>query len=153
MRSFYTFYSGRTGIALLLIRAVVGAAFVFHGLPKVADPATFAGHLGIPVWLATVAAWTEVIGGGLLVLGLLTPVTALFLTAQMIGALALVHLPKGDPFVSTGGASYELAAVYLAVSLAYLLAGPGAYSLDALIAQRMSATNAHSHPGRERGIA
>ncbi|MGV3724275.1 MAG: DoxX family protein [Actinomycetota bacterium] len=152
MRSFYTYDTGRMGVALLLIRAVVGTAFVLHGLPKVANPAAFAGQLGLPVWLATVAAWTEVIGGGLLVLGLLTPITALFLTAQMVGALAIVHLPKGDPFVSSGGASFELAAVYLAISIAFLLVGPGAYSLDALIARRATVPGSGAFPRRERGI-
>lgn len=152
MRELYNFHSGRLGVALLLVRVVVGAAFVLHGLPKVANPAVFAAHIGVPPWLGAVAAWTEVIGGGLLALGLLTPITALFLAAQMIGALALVHLPKGDPFVSSSGASFELAAVYLAVSLAYLLAGPGAYSLDALIARRAAASQAGAVRGRERGI-
>jgi putative oxidoreductase len=152
MRNLYTYDTGRMGVALLLIRAVVGTAFVLHGLPKVANPAAFAGQLGLPVWLGAVAAWTEVIGGGLLVLGLLTPLTALFLTAQMIGALAIVHLPKGDPFVNPGGASFELAAVYLAISVAYFLVGPGAYSLDALIARRVVAPDSGAIPRRERGI-
>lgn len=152
MRDLYNFHSGRLGTALLLVRLVVGAAFVLHGLPKTANAAAFASQIGVPPWLGAVAAWTEVIGGGFLALGFLTPFATLFLAAQMIGALALVHLPNGDPFVNPAGASFELAAVYLAVSIAYLLAGPGAYSLDALIARRAVVSHPGAARGRERGI-
>ena len=154
MGRLFEYYSGRLGIALLLVRAVVGAAFIFHGLPKVHDPAAFAGGLGLPLWLATFAAWVEVAGGALLALGLLTPLASLFLMGQMVVALGMVHIPHHDPFVNpTGGASMELAAVYLAVSLAYLLAGPGAYSLDAALFNGRAMETSEPVPERRRGIA
>ncbi|MFN3648929.1 MAG: DoxX family protein [Armatimonadota bacterium] len=145
------FHSGRVGAALLALRVVTGIAFIFHGLPKVRDPAAFAEMMQLPPALGFIAAWTEVLGGALLVLGLLTPVAALFLTVQMLVAIFRVHLPAGDPFVGTGGSSWELAAVYLVVNVALLLAGPGAYSLDALLARRLVA--ADGQPGRRRGLA
>jgi putative oxidoreductase len=153
MREMYSFYTGRLGTALLVVRVVVGAAFIFHGLPKIADPAAFAEMMRLPVWLGFVAAWTEVIGGALLALGLLTPLAALFLAIQMVGALLVAHIPQRDPFVNpAGGSSFELAAVYLATSIAYLLAGPGAYSIDALLFGRTSESTA-TLPERQRGIA
>jgi putative oxidoreductase len=152
MRVIYPpFYSGRLGVALLVVRFVVGLAFIQHGLPKVQDVGAFATQMHLPFWLATIAAWVEVVGGALLLLGLLTPLAAFFLTLQMLGALFTVHLPAGHPFVKVPGPSYELAAVYLCVSLAYLLAGPGAYSVDALL-MRERTSEPTVAPLRERGI-
>ena len=52
----------------------------------------------------------------------------------MATAAAMVHIPKGDPFVNLkGGSSWELAAVYFAVAVAVLLVGPGTISLDHLL--------------------
>ena len=45
----------------------------------------------------------------------------------------MVHIPKGDPFVNPAGRSFELAAVYLACAVLWLLLGPGRISLDALL--------------------
>lgn len=150
MRRFYDFYSGRVGAALLLIRAVVGLAFIFHGWPKIGDPAAFAGAVGLPLWLAVTAAWVEVIGGALLLLGLLAPVAALLLAAQMIGAFVVVHLPSNHPFVSSRGGSYELALTYLVINIGFLLTGPGAYSLDAFLMRQTDPTTAPA-PKRRRG--
>jgi putative oxidoreductase len=132
-RIYEQFYSGRPGIALLLLRLVAGLAFVFHGWPKLADVAAFAAALKLPLWLAGVVAYTEVVGGALLILGLLTPLAALFIAIEMLVALFKVHIPAGDPFVNPAGRSYETALLYFALMVAFLLVGPGAYSLDAVL--------------------
>lgn len=154
MRRFYTFYSGRLGAALLLLRLIVGVAFIVHGWPKVQDPAAFAGMMHLPVWLGYIGAWVEVGGGALLLLGLLTPLAALLLTAQMVATFPTFHIPQHTPFINNaGGPSYELALVYLVVGLVYLLAGPGAYSADAcLFGQESTATGERGYE-RRRGLA
>jgi putative oxidoreductase len=144
------FHAGRTGAALLVLRVIVGLAFIFHGLPKVADIGGFAGTFGLPWFLAAIAAWTEVLGGALLIVGLLTPLAALLLVIQMLTALFMVHFPAGDPFVAVGARSYELAAVYLCANVAFLLAGPGLYSLDAMLWRAYAERGVRPAPARER---
>jgi putative oxidoreductase len=145
---------GRIGTALLLLRFIVGLAFLFHGWPKVTNVAGFAGQLHLPLWLAGVAAYTELIGGVLLILGGLTALATLFLLVQMVVALFMVHFRAGHPFVNPQGPSFELPALYLFLMLAFLFAGPGAYSLDAsLMRQATSGETAARSVGRRRGVA
>lgn len=133
-RVFPPFIGGRTGIGLLLIRVVAGAALIAHGMPKIGNPFHWMDKMGspAPAFLQGLAALAEFGGGAALILGLLTPLAALGVACDMAYALFLVHLPKGDPFVANSGGSYEKALLYLAASVALILTGPGRYSLDAL---------------------
>jgi putative oxidoreductase len=121
--------------ALLLVRLVVGVAFVLHGRPKIQKPFEWMNAMPDPPpgFMQAIAAVFEVAGGALLALGLFTRLAALAIASVMVGALALVHIPKGDPFVAPGGPSSEPASVYLAISLLIAAVGAGAYSLDALL--------------------
>jgi putative oxidoreductase len=127
-----------TSTGLLLVRLVVGAAFVMHGLPKIQNPFGWMGGMenSPPGVFQAIAAVFEFGGGILLMAGLFTRVAALALASVMVAALALVHIPHGDPFVSTKGPSAELASVYLVLSLAIAALGAGAYSLDAVFFDR-----------------
>jgi putative oxidoreductase len=136
MHHFYPYFiSGQGAFGLLLLRLVMGAAFILHGWPKIQDPLKWMEGLGlghIPSFLQAIAAFAEFAGGIALILGLLTPIAAFLLFCQMIGALVLVHFPQGDPFVRVGGSSYELPLLYLVLSILLMLLGPGRFSLDAL---------------------
>jgi putative oxidoreductase len=113
MRKFYpTFIGGWGALALLLVRLVMGLAFILHGWPKIQNPMGWMNAMGgssVPSVLQALAALAEFGGGIGLILGLLTPIAAFGLVCQMIGAFVLVHLPQGHPFVSQSGPSYELA--------------------------------------------
>ena len=127
---------GRGAVALLLVRVVMGLAFILHGWPKIQRPMSWMPpEAPVPGLLQACAAVAEFGGGFALILGLLTPLAALGLAITMFVATFLVHLPQGHPFVPSkpGDPSFELAAVYLALSLLFLLLGPGAYSIDAWI--------------------
>ncbi len=126
--------------ALLLVRVVAGVAMILHGWPKIQKPMVWMNSMPDPPpgFLQALAAIFEVGGGALLALGLFTRVAALAIAAIMMAALALVHIPKGDPFVSPGGASCEPASVYLVVMLLIAAGGAGAYSLDAILFKRRS---------------
>ena len=133
-----TWVGGRGALGLLLLRLVTGAAFMLHGWPKIQNALAWMGpEAPVPGPLQAAAAVAECGGGALLLLGLLTPLAALGLIGTMIGALVLVHVPAGHPFVGApGNPSFELAAVYLVIALLFLLIGPGTLSVDALWARR-----------------
>lgn len=132
-RFFPEFLGGWRAAALLFVRAVMGIAFILHGWPKIQNPMGWMDAMGmanVPAFLQALAALAEFGGGIALLLGLLTPLAALGLVCQMVGALLLVHFPKGDPFVAAGQSSYELPLVYLALAVLLIAVGPGRYSLD-----------------------
>jgi len=120
---------------MLAFRIVIGLAFYYHGQGKIAHATEWMGHTApVPSWLQALAAFAEYGGGLALIAGFLTPLAALGIIATMIGAMSMVHLPAGHPFVdATGGHSGELALVYLVSSILILCYGPGAFSIDYLI--------------------
>lgn len=128
-------------LGLFAFRVVMGLAFVFHGLPKAQNAFTWMGEGTLPGILQAFAAYSEVGGGLALALGFLTPLASLALIGTMIGALSLVHIPSGDPFVANapGKGSTELALVYLTGALLFLFNSPGKFSIDYLISKAVSA--------------
>jgi putative oxidoreductase len=130
---FPPFISGRGAVGLLLVRLVMGAAFILHGLPKIQNPMNWMDGMpgAAPPPLQAAAAVAEFGGGIALILGALTPLFALLLAGTMAFAVKF-HLDQGHAFVAMGP-SYELPAIYLAVALLLLLAGPGTMSLDAFL--------------------
>jgi putative oxidoreductase len=131
---------GWRGIGLLFVRLALGTAFILHGWQKIENPLHWMDQVpnAPPAFLQLMAVVAEVGGGALLIVGLLTPIATFLIACDMIGALTLVHLPHGDPFVAptATGAAYERALVYLAVSIGVMLLGPGRYSLDAMLFKR-----------------
>lgn len=114
-------------IAFLLLRLVAGVAMMMHGWGKIQSPLSWMGpDAPVPGILQALAALSEFGGGLALVLGLLTSIAMLGLAFTMAGAVYMHAVVKGDPLV--GG--YELALVYLAISILFMIAGPGKFALD-----------------------
>jgi putative oxidoreductase len=119
--------------ALLLLRLVVGTAFIIHGWQKIQSPFVWMGpQAPVPGLFQFLAAFSEFGGGIAWILGLLTPLAALGIGCTMTVAVSMHSMMLHDPFVSlTGGRSYELASAYLCIAVLLLALGPGKFSLDA----------------------
>lgn len=114
-------------LALLALRLVTGVAFILHGWGKIQSPFSWMPpEAPVPGIFQALAALAEFGGGIALILGVLTRLTSAGLIVTMAVA-ALFHIGKGDPFVQ----GYELALVYLVISMTFFFVGPGKYSVDA----------------------
>ena len=124
----------KTSASLLVLRIVVGLAFVFHGWGKIQNPFAWMGpEAPVPGILQFLAALAEFGGGIAWIIGLLTPIASLGMLVTMLVATYFHAVIQGDPFVGQGGPSYELAIVYLCISIHFLVIGPGEFSVDKLI--------------------
>jgi putative oxidoreductase len=132
-------HTAATSAALFALRVVCGAAFMFHGWSKIANPFGWMGPTAtMPGILQSLAALSEFGGGLAWILGLLTPLASFGIACTMVVAVYMHAIVMGDPFVGRAG-SYELASIFLTVSLLFLAAGPGKFSLDrAIFGERSS---------------
>jgi putative oxidoreductase len=133
LRLFPDFAGGRPALGLLIFRVVTGVALMLHGWSKVQNPMSWMGPDGPPAFLQALAAFGEFGGGLMLALGLLTPIACVWVAAVMIGALSLVHIPNGDPWVGGRGGSMENAISYLVACVLLFCTGPGKISIDSRI--------------------
>ncbi len=123
-------------LALLLLRCGLALVFGFHGYPKFfGKTAVFVSafeRLGLPGYFVYIAGAIEVVGGLLLLLGLCTPVAALFLVLDMGAAMWKYNFSEGVYAVR----EYELPLVLGLAALALATTGAGPWSLDHLIFRR-----------------
>lgn len=114
-------------IAHFGLRLVLGVVFIVHGSEKF-DP-VFAGYLpsfGIPIEMQIPLALAELVPGILLIIGVLSRISASLLAIVMIGAIFLVL--HAASFTGQGGYEYPL--VLLATNLIIIVIGPGRISLS-----------------------
>lgn len=131
-RMFPPIVGGPAALGLLVLRIVVGWAFMLHGWGKIQQPFGWMGpDSSMPALLQALAALSEFGGGLAWILGALTPLASAGILCTMSVA-TWFHMSRGDGFVN-GEHTFEPALVYVAVALLFLLAGPGTLSIDALI--------------------
>lgn len=136
-----TAHTAGTALGLLVLRVAIGFTFIAHGWQKVAVNGLAGttegfGGMGVPApeLLAPFVAFTEIIAGALLIVGLLTRVAALALAVTALVALFLVHASSGF-YAADGG--IELVFLLAAGALALVATGAGRLSLDAPLWSRI----------------
>jgi putative oxidoreductase len=117
------FLEQRREHVLALFRIVIGLLFVFHGVQKLSKGFELFSWPGGPVTLI------ELIGGGLIIIGLWTRWAALISSGAMAYAYFVVHQPRALLPIENGG---ELAAIYSWAFLLLVFTGAGAWSIDKL---------------------
>ena len=134
-------------VGLLLVRVAAGGILIAHGLQKLglfAGPGFTRFAAGFEqgpgfrpgVLWASAVVFAEIVGGLLIVLGVLGPIGPLVGAADMFVAAVVVHAPKG--FWNKDG-GYEFPALLGLTAAALALTGPGAWSVDALLALKLPA--------------
>jgi putative oxidoreductase len=114
---------------LTILRIMVGLLFLEHGLSKVIG---FPPHGHMPVFPETewFAGRIEMIGGGLVALGLFTRGAAFIVSGEMAFAYFISHAPRSFFPLINGG---EAAILFCFAFLYLVFAGGGPLSLDALL--------------------
>ncbi len=126
-----------------LLRITLGAVMFPHGAQKAlglfggygfsGTMGFFTGTMGIPAPFAFLAIAAEFAGALGLIFGLFSRVAALGIASVMAVAIATVHAQNGFFMNWTGtqkGEGFEYHLLVLALSVAVLVRGSGAFSLD-----------------------
>lgn len=133
-------------IAFTVLRLVLGVVFFAHGSQKMLG--WFGGHgfkgtmgvlthnMHIPAAFAFLAIAAEFFGGLGLIVGLLTRIAAFGITVDMLVAIMMVHLPNGffmNWYGQQKGEGFEYHLLVLAITVALMIRGAGAFSVDRAI--------------------
>src|SRR5690348_16398442 len=117
-----------------VLRIVAGLLFLQHGSAKLLhEPAqVMFAHLQL-MSLLGIQGVIELVGGGLLTIGLFSRPVAFILCGDMAVAFFYAHFPKSWLPILNGG---DLAVLFCFSFLYLWVAGPGPWSLDALLRGR-----------------
>jgi len=117
-------------IVFMGLRSALGVIFILHGISKF-NPG-FAENLpnmGLPAEMQIPIALAELIPGILLIIGVLSRLSASLISIIMLGAIFMV---KGASSI-TGKGGVELDLILLASALVIMIVGPGRISLAQII--------------------
>lgn len=128
---------------VLVLRLALGVMMLPHGSQKLLGwfggygfhntMQFFTQQMGIPAVFAVLAILTEFFGGIGLITGLLGRVAALAVAVEMAVAVALVHIHVGFFMNWAGnqkGEGFEFHLLAVAIAMAVVARGSGAWSLD-----------------------
>jgi putative oxidoreductase len=136
MKLFRSPSSRSASLGLAVLRIAVAIVFMSHGYQKMfgmgfSGVSGAFGHMGVPLpdVMGPIIAILEFFGAIALILGFLTRPLAFLFACDMLGAIFLVRMKDGF-------SHFELEFLLCTSSIALLLTGAGAYSIDAMIARR-----------------
>jgi len=119
-------------VAMTVLRVATGGCMAYlHGVDKVPPSEGFVGFVGklgfpMPELFAWGAGLAELVCGITLALGFATRASAAFILSTMLVAIFIAH--GSDPLEDK-----ELAILYAAALLPFLVGGSGRYAIDRLI--------------------
>lgn len=127
-----------TSFGLLVLRVFAGAMMLTHGIQKAMNYSEMAANFADPIGLGVKFSFTlmmlaEFAGSILVILGLLTRLSALTLVFGMAVAAFIVH----TPFSVSGS---ELPLLYLIIFTTLMISGGGRFSADHYIYKYISAS-------------
>ena len=113
------------------LRASIGVVFIVHSLKKF-DPSwqELLITIGIPPEMQLPIALAEFIGGVFLLVGVLTRITGALFSVILLGAIFHIRWENGF-LVKDGGWEWDF--VMLAVTLSFIVTGPGRISISHLV--------------------
>ena len=117
-------------VVFIGLRSAIGVIFIVHGIGKF-NPgfADFLSNIGLPPEMQIPIALAELVPGILLVLGVLSRLSASLLCIIMLGAI--FHVKGAQSLTGDGGVELDL--ILLASSLVIMIVGPGRISLSHII--------------------
>lgn len=125
--------SGQTRSVLRIVAALL---FLQHGTAKLLHVPYQAMFANLHVMsLLGVQGLLELVGGALLAIGLFSRPVAFILCGDMAVAFFMAHFPKNWLPIINGG---DLAVLFCFTFLYLCVAGPGPWSVDALLSSRKS---------------
>ncbi|HEV8197025.1 MAG TPA: DoxX family protein [Gemmatimonadales bacterium] len=134
---------------LSVLRIVAGLIFLSAGAMKLfgfpPPPVGVPPMAGVPGWEMQLAGALETFGGAAIVLGLLTRPIAFLLAGEMAVAFFQVHFPISVFPTTNGGVAPVL---FCFIFLYLVSAGPGEWSLDALLSRARRLRTLRMNPAR-----
>jgi putative oxidoreductase len=117
----------------LLLRLVLGALILLHGISKVLAGPDFvistATSAGLPAAIGYLVYLGEVVAPILLIAGIWTRLAALIVACNMLFAVYLVHMKQLLTLNDQGGWALELQGMFLFTALAIVCLGAGRFSI------------------------
>jgi len=117
-------------VVFMGLRSALGVIFIAHGVSKF-DPGFtgFLNNIGLPPEMQIPIALAELVPGILMIIGVLTRISAALLSIIMLGAI--FHVKQAQNLTGQGG--FEIDLILLASALVILVAGPGRISLSHIV--------------------